>query len=423
MARRSGWRTTSKDLQDMKQALSDAELAVGVATESMVEDYAFDRDVVEGLMPHVPDIDVSSVDSLHDEFQTRADFDRMKRYLGRISRASEEKPRRGAVQFTEDGGNLTTFHMDEDGNITESAFMRSEQRLQQANRNRRSIAELERKGVSMEQVPVMDLDEDGNYKPRRDEWGHVVKVWQPSTPKNQQMYQDIVDRQSELAVITPDKAVGGTVEVFGDMVPVTQRTLHRMTPKAMAESNLVDERTALRTENYFYNYQAIVETTLPDEIAGEFARYVNAVLKLPPAEQAAIYELISEYGEDAASIEYLYLDQSGIVPVKIQRIMSFWRTRIAPKVGVEVPDDAPELGELTEMLESAGYAPNSGQNIMGEYAKRRAAGMASIASFDSIRASLGIVSVPIPKDTGRDNKPLPKGRSKRRYRRDRRRRR
>ena len=406
MARRSGWRTTMRDVQEFNRLMDDAENAVRKATDSMVEDYGFDQETVESLMPYIPQVSAATTDMLHDEFQTRADFERTKRYLGRIIRASGERPRRGAAQFTEDGGNLTTFHLDDDGNIVESAFMRSEQRLQQANRNRRSIAELERKGVSMEQVPVMDLDEDGNYKPRRDEGGHIVKVWQPSTPKNQQMYQDIVDRQSELAVITPDKAVGGTVEVFGDMVPVTQRTLHRMTPKAMAESNLVDERTVMRTENYFYNYQAIVETTLPDEIAGELGRYINGVLDLPPAEQAAIYDLINDYGEDAASIEYLYLDQSGVVPVKVQRIMTFWRTQIAPKIDVDVPEDAPELGALTEMLESAGYTPSSGQNIMGEYAKRRAEGTAAVATFDTIRSSLGLVqqSVRVKRDESKPKK-------------------
>lgn len=402
-----------RDVQEMNRLLVNAESAVHRATDAMVESYGFDIEMVEDLMPYIPDINAATRESLNREFQTRADFDRMKRYLSRIDRESKAKPRRGTAQFTEEGGNLTAFHMSPTGDLEESAFMRSEQRLQQRNRNRRSIAELERKGVSMEQVPVLDLDADGNYKPRRDEWGHVVKVWQPSTPKNQQMYQDIVDRQSELAIVTPDSAVGGMVEVFGDVVPVTQRTRHRMNPRTMAESNLVDERTALRTEGYFYNYQAIVETTLPDEIAGELARYVNGVLELPPAQQAEVYDLISSYGEDAATIEYLYLDRAGTVPAKVQRILTFWRDRIAPLIDVDVPEDAPELGELTNMLESAGYAPNSGQNIMGEYARRRAEGTAVSATFDSIRASLGIVNVQQLSIDGGKRKRKRKGKGKR----------
>lgn len=406
MARYKDWKTSFNDLQEFNRLLVDAETEVKKARTSLIEDVGFSEDMADSLLPEIRWFDSATTTQLHDEFATRADFDRYKRYLRRIVRAGKAKPRRGTTNITPDNpSNLTSFYIDEDGFLDESAFMRSEQKLQIANRNRAARETLKSKGVDMVRKDVVNLNQEtGNYEPVRDEWGHIVTTWVPATPNNQDRYLDEIERDASLSIVQPDEAVGGYVDMYGDIVPVTQIKKHRMSVHALAESQEVDARTAARTDLYFSNYEAIVETTLPDAISDELSGYIEKVQELPPAEKASIYEYINENGEDAGSIEFLYLDTSGQLPQKIQKIVSFWRREIAPKLDVDIPKGEPQIATIHEQLEDSGYIVNSGQSIYGEYQRRREKGTATHATLESMSKVFGTVKAKPKKGSKRGKK-------------------
>lgn len=402
MARYRGWRTSDKDVKEFNDLLDEANTAITESIENMEKAFAANnlrqsQSFYDSVMPEIRTFRASTPEELHGEFLTRDDFNRYKRYLQRIVRASKAKPRKGTQSLTseEDANQLTSFYLDENGFVEETAFMRSEQRLNISNRNKTAVETLKQRGIDMVQKNVvMKNPETGEFEPVTDEWRHPVRVWVPSSPNNQEEYLAEIEKDPSLAIIKPDEAVGGVIDWFGDLVPVTQEKKHRMSPKALAEAQEVDARTANRTDLYFSNYEAIVATTLPDEIADELSDYIDAVQDLPPAEKAAIYEEINANGDDAGSIEYLYLDTSGTMVQKINNIVTFWRTRIAPKLDVEVPQGLPKQSWVKQQLRDSGYILNSGQSVYGEYQKRRAEGTAYYATLESMSNIFGTVKAP-----------------------------
>lgn len=418
MPRYRGWRTSDKDVKEFNDLLLDANTAISEAIESMEKSFAENnltqtQSFYDSAMPEVRDFHVSTPEQLHDEFLTRDDFNRYKRYLGRIVRASKAKPRKGTQSLTseEDANQLTSFYLDENGFVEESAFMRSEQRLNISNRNRAAVETLQQRGIDMVQKNVvMKNPETGEFEPVTDEWRHPVRVWVPSTPNNQEEYLAEIEKDPSLAIIKPDEAVGGVIDWFGDLVPVTQEKKHRMSPKALAEAQEVDARTANRTDLYFSNYEAIVITTLPTALADEISDYIDAVQELPPPQKQAVYEALNE-SDDAGSIEYLYLDKSGTMIQKVNNILTFWRREI-PKwkkekgieLNVEVPKGNPKQSFVKQQLRDSGYTLNSGQNVYDEYQIRREEGTAMYATLESMSGLFGIVNAPQKKRRKRGKK-------------------
>ena len=399
MARYRGWKPKKKDVEEFNKALADAQYAIDTSA-NVLSVIGFQSETIESVLPVVRTSGVDTPEELHDEFLTRDDFNRYKRYLGRISRAFKSDVRKGTVPIVKESttNQLLSFYVDENGAPEESAFMRSEQRLNISNRNRDAVKILQSRGIEMAQKNVVVKNaETGEFETVTDEWRHPIKVWVPASPNNETQYLEEIEKDPSLAIITPDEAVGGVIDWFGDMVPVTQEKKHRVSPKALAQSHEVDARTANRTDLYFSNYEAIVSTTLPDEIADELSDYITAVQDLPPAEKAAIYEEINAHGDDAGSIEYLYLDTSGTMVQKINNILTFWRRRIAPKLDVEVPDGLPKQSWVKQQLRNSGYIINSGQSIYGEYQKRRAEGTAYYATLESMSNIFGVVKAPAKK--------------------------
>lgn len=387
MARYKGWKTTMKDVREFNRLLVGAEGAVNEARNEMMDSLGMAADIVDELLPTIPDFNSANASMLHDEFINRADFDRTKRYLGRIIRASEAKPRRGTVPIVPDVANqLTSFYIDDDGIPSESAFMRSEAKLFKTNQNRTSLRRLKERGVEMERKKVLEYDhETGEYVEARDEWGKPVFTWQPATPANRDAYYDAIERDSSLMIEQPDEATGGYVNIYGDIIPVTQARRHRISPKTIAESQMVDAQTDSRTSLYFNNYQAIVDTTLPEGIANEFDGYIDRINELSPVERAKVYDYIDTNGEDAATIEYLYLDSGSSLPAKVQRILTFWREKIAPMIDMDTPEDDTSVDGIASMMEQSGYVYGSGQNIYGEYQARKQSGDALHATLESMR--------------------------------------
>lgn len=400
MARYKGWKPKKKDVEEFNKALEEAQQAID-ASANVLSVIGFQRGTIASVLPVVRTSGVDSPEELHDEFLTRDDFNRYKRYLGRISRAYEADVRKGTVPIVKESttNQLLSFYVDENGVPEESAFMRSEQRLNITNRNKEAVKVLESRGIEMTQKEVLVKNkETGELEPLTDEWRHRVKMWVPATPANEERYLEEIEKDASLAIIKPDAVANEELEIgidwFGDLVPVKQEKKHRMSPKALAEAQEVDARTANRTDLYFSNYEAIVATTLPDEIADELSDYIDAVQDLPPAEKAAIYEEINANGDDAGSIEYLYLDTSGTMVQKVNNIVTFWRTRIAPKLDVEVPQGLPKQSWVRQQLRDSGYILNSGQSVYGEYQKRRAEGTAYYATLESMSNIFGAVKAP-----------------------------
>lgn len=366
----------------------EAEGYVNEARNELVDTVGMDYETADDLLPSIPDVNAATTTSLHDSFVNRNDFDRTKRYLGRIIRAGEAKPRRGTIPIVPDVANqLTSFYV-EDGMPLESAFMRSETKLMKTNLNRTSLRRLKERGIQMERKKVLDYDHElGEYVEVRDEWGKPVYTWQPATPANRDAYYDAIERDITLMVEIPSEATGGYVDMYGDLVPVTQARSHRISPKTIAESQMIDAKTDNRTSLYFNNYQAIVDTTLPESIASEFDQYIDKINELSPVERARVYDYIDTNGEDAATIEYLYLDTGSSLPSKVQRILDFWRDEIAPMIGERPPEERADVDGIASMMEESGYVYGSGQNIYGEYQARKQSGDALHATLESLRAA------------------------------------
>lgn len=383
---------TERDLREINELMRDASRAVGEAYDELTETVGLDPSVAYELLPDVPLVANASVELLQHEFATRSDFDSMKSYLRRIVRASRAKPRRGTVNITPDlPNNLTSFYIDDEGSITESAFMRSEQRLIDRRHNEDAMRRLRSRGITFELKPVYESDAIGE-SPVRDEWGHPVRVYVPTTPNMRRDYQEAIQENQSLAIIQPEDASDAYVDMWGDAVSVGRIATHRMSPKRMAESQLTDEMADLTTRAYFHNYRDIVDTTMPDAIANEIGGYIDAIDQMGPTERAAIYDYIDASEDDAGTIEYLYLDASQPLPKKVQYIVSFWRTQIAPKLGVEVAPDAVSLDavQLEQTMEESGYATGGAQSVYGEYRRRKNEGTATSTTFDNLRAAMGI---------------------------------
>ena len=364
------WRTTFKDVQEINRLLSEAGTHVDKAFISLTEDAGLPQDIASGLLPEMAWYDTASVDSLHDSFATRADFEREKSRLKRIIAAGEGKPRKGVVSIAPDNANqLTSFFVDDNNEIIGSQWERKELNLITRMENQRRVRRLEEQGVRMQRLEL--LDSEG--KPMYDMDRHRMYVLVPETPSQMQRYRDIISSHPDRAVMNvnvPDNAV---VSLWGDDVPVKSITRHKMTPKAMARSVEVDRRAFESLGAYFDNYRAIIDTTMPTRISDELDKYIDRIGDLPPQEQARIYDHISEYGNEVGTIEYLYYDSALGLPAKMLAIINFWRSEIAPELGVKEWRHQPqaEAPMIDAALEEFGYSEGGFYPIFAEFNRRR----------------------------------------------------
>lgn len=369
MARYSDWRVTLKDVVDINRLLNDATNAVQEAFFSLTEDVGLDQETAASLLPEIGYYDTASKEQLHDQFVNRADFNREKSRLRRIIKAAEGKPRKGTISVAPDNANqLTSFYMDEYGNLSESQYARSEGRFIQSQQNRRNLEYLKRRGIEMVRAEVRD-PVTGRYI--YDESRHKVTVLVPKTPSMLEQYRDIVSEQPQRAVAKTDVPETAVIDMWGDEVPVMGIERHRMSMSAMRRAVEVDARTAKMTETYFDNYRTLVDTTMPTSISDEIDMYIERIQRLPMQEQAAMYEFINDNGDDAGTIEYLYWDTAQALPQKMANIINFWRRTVAPALDMEVKD-AIEVTDVSTELEDFGYKLGGMYPIFAEYQRRRA---------------------------------------------------
>lgn len=388
MSRYKSWRPRFADVVEVNHLQEDAEEARYEAYRALTEDVGFDATIADSLLPEMPRVELVNVNSLRESFMTRADFNSYKSYLRRLIKASETKPRRGTLNIAPDyPNNLVSFYLDEDGQLSESAFMRSERRRIDQRMNREAKRRLGAMGIEFERKEVFGE----NDVPLTDEWGHRITIDVPRTPNMRRMYLEAIQEHQNLAIIQPDDAEGGRIDLWGDMVEVGKVGTHRMSPSAMAKAQLYDEQSYLATLNYFGNYQAIVTDTLPDSIAQEISGYIDRIADMSPAEQAAMYEFVADGPDDAGTIEYLYLDRSTTLPAKVQRIVTFWRDKVAPRLGIDVSKKSViSLEDVPEEVERE-FAGGP-QAIYDEYQRRKMAGEQHTVTFDMLSRLIGVLN-------------------------------
>ena len=369
MARYKSWKPTMSDLREINTLLSDAENEVRKAFISLTEDVGLEQETASELLPVIGYYDTATLGHLQETFTTRADFNREKSRLRRIIKAGEGKPRKGTVSIAPDNpSQLTSFYIDEYGNPVMSQYAKREESLIRSQENRRNMANLAKRGIEFVRKEVRDKL---TGKTLYDENRHKITVMVPETPSMMEKYREVIQAQPERAVSKPDVPATAVIDLWGDETPVIGVETHHMSMKAMAKAVEVDARTARRSQLYFDNYQMLVDTTMPTSISDELDRYVGKVRAMSPQQQADIYDFIQDNGDDAGTLEYLYWDTSSSLPSKMQSIINFWRTKVAPMIGMDAQDEM-ELTEVEQDLGSFGYESNGLYPIFAEYQRRRA---------------------------------------------------
>lgn len=344
--------------------------------------------VADRILPHIPDVGVDIGEWLSSNVLTRADYNRQLKYLERIDKASREREPRDTRQASY-FGTLTAVAYDEETGEYEGAFLRKERAMRKSRERSRVEKALERRGIKTMRVPVLAPDPNtGEMKRVYDRNRHLVTVTVPATPENRERYREAIVKNQALELPTPDVPDGAHAEVFGDMVPVKRATRHVTTPESIMKGLSEDAESDMRTRGYFYNYGAIVDTTLPQQVSDEINDYVDKINSLSPSKRAEVYEYIDSSPEDVGSIEYLYLDRSGTTLSKVSGVLKFWRYKIAPMIGAKIPKDAVGVSELETSLEEKGFKGGGAQTVYDEYQRAKRSGESVSFTFDDIKEIL-----------------------------------
>lgn len=387
MARFSAFTPRQSDVSKFRRVWSRTNTLLEDARESLAS-RNLPESAIDSIVPYIRNVDVGGLDveQLKQMFYTRDDFNRSIRYMERILRESKKEAVKDSVQMGY-YGNITAMRPD----TMEGVFVEAERRREDQKEQRMALSRLQNfYGVEMEKVPVLKVNpKTGEIVQAYTRSRHKLYTYVPKTPSMRELYAEAINRDSTLSIQQPEEAPEESyVEVFGEVVPTKKAYRHVMTPREVMERvTMVDERSDMRTLNYFENYDAIVSTVLPDEFANEISGYVSAIEDLSPSERAGIYDFISENSDDAGTIEYLYLDMSGTLHAKVQRVMNFWRERVAPRIGAKVPEDAmsTSIDDIADTMNRVGLYGH-GQQVYDEYQRRKAAGEAFSVTFEDLKS-------------------------------------
>lgn len=367
-------------------------------TKTLLEDAAESMessgygDFINKVLPILVPMDSFTTGELKSQFITRKDFNAQIRYMESIQKAAREEPYKGTAELGY-YGNLTAVRYDKDGTNIEGAFLSHARKVQVANERRATLKRIKEAGVEVEKVHVSIVDEDtGEIRPMYDEHRHKVYTYVPKTPENARKLDELTFRSPDYDIPQPDIPEEGVIFHLGDFVPVRKRRASKSTPEQVLRGTRRDTMDDYRLMNYFNNYESIVSVTMPDSVKREIGCYINAIMDASPAKRNEIYRFIADNGDDAATLEYLYVDMASPLPQKVQRIMDFWRNEVVPKIGDrELERYARDkkkvsldtyVGELEEM----GYKP--GMSVLDEYRRRKEEGQTISVDFDTIRRAL-----------------------------------
>lgn len=386
MARFSYFTPRQTDVDKFRRVWSRTNTLLEDALESVKSRNDIPDSAISDILPTIDNVsNIGSLDTerLSQMFATRDDFNRSIRYMERILRESKKEPYKGTVQLGY-YGNVTAIRPD----TMEGVFVERERRQFERSQQQAALKRLQDRGIEMEKVPVLRVNpKTGEIVQAYTRSRHKIYTYVPKTPSMRELYAEAINRDSTLSIQQPEEEPDESyVEVFGEVVPTKKAYRHVMTPREVMERvTMVDERSDMRTLNYFENYDAIVATVLPDELANEISGYVNAIENLSHAERAGIYDFISSNSDDAGTIEYLYLDMSGTLHAKVQRVLNFWREEVAPRIGVDVPDDAVRVDDIADRMNRVGLFAH-GQQVYDEYQRKKAAGESLAVTFDDLKS-------------------------------------
>lgn len=341
-------------LLEMFTAITEASDAVDAAARAIAIQTGDNVQLVRKseLVPEVPE--VPKVLNDIPSFETRADYQREVRRLNRITREGKKGALSEVVAMTGNDG--------EEGLTTK--YMVKENNLQQSQARQRAERELMKRGINYERVPVKKYDAKGNEV---FVWqgGHKVYETVGLTPSDEREIQKLRDR----GVITPPTMLRSTsvredekpfIERFGEQVGVTP-TSYMRTPEQLVKGVQPDRVGRGRLNNYFDQYQNVLDVATPDN---PYSREIVDIIsklkeKLTQQELEQIYyEIDTDPEMEAGSIEYMYSDVTSPLMPRLQRARDAWE-RIADRHGIEY--ERAEVDDIPMLNGAMDYAPISEQ--------------------------------------------------------------
>ena len=385
MATSYGWKPSRKDVDEFRHNYVRAETILEDAAESMTS--MGNAELIDAILPVLPDVDDFTTDTLGVMFASRDDFNRNLRYLKAIQRESKKKEYQNTAQLGY-YGNLTAARYDENGMITEGAFVGHQKKLQDVAEKRRTKKRLEKLGVETKDEVLTYLDpETGAFETVYDENRHPIKVTVPATPQARELYKELINKDASLSLDNFIPEDDMYVDMYGDMVEVKKATRHVASPESVAKGLFVDTTSDYRTLNYFENYADIMQTVVPGQYSDEIRYYVDAIEQMSPAERARVYDVIEHSTEDAGSLEYLYRSIGESLNRKLHSIIHYWRNEVKPLLHVDDYERAAEsvtLQSITRTLENEGISTTDSTFVMDEYQRRKKEGKNLNTTFDDI---------------------------------------
>ncbi len=367
MASYKSWLPKDKDVRELSSLVNDAMSEINKAFRSLTRS-GLSQETASQMLPELGGYDISSRETLREEFVSRADFNREKSRLRRIIKAGQSQPRKNTVSFgDEERSQLTAFFVDDSGNPIQSQYARREESYVRTQQNRRNLADLAKRGIEFERKVVTN---PSTGKAMYNDSRHKVTVLVPKTPSMAERYREVIQTQPSKAVTNTNVPEGGVIDLWGDVVPAPEVEKRHMSMETLRKATEVDARMERQTSTYFDNYRTLIDTTMPTGISDEIDKYIDEIQALPPSRRQEMYEFITDNEDDAGTIEYLYWDTTQSLPAKMQAIVNFWRNQVGQKLGYEETDDM-ELVEVSEQLEDFGYEIGGLYPIFAEFQRRR----------------------------------------------------
>ena len=338
-----GWKPTAKDLDVFRDSFEFAFNVLSRARTAMSEELGYTDRQVEEALPMIGDEAVGDdLESLHNTFANRAEFDREVSYLKRIADSESAKVGTKYKPMTyEAQGSLTAGRVDATGRVV-TQFMERERSLARRRANDAALRLAREAGIEMERVPV--LDAEGNQI--RDEWRHKLYTYVPKTPENERELRNLEDKNPAAQYIPPEAASGQYVVKFGDLVRLGEVRERKMNPRRVYESLHADRMNDLKNRLYFANYQNIVQQTLAGDLGDEISGYIDRIQRLDYPRRYQIYRMIERSNAEYAQLDFVYHDTMSPTNVKIARMVDYWRNEVMPKVNDMLGEEGTPTGTL-----------------------------------------------------------------------------
>lgn len=332
-------------------ATADAQNAVDMAAReiaSLTGDNPFVIKNDTDLLPQVNDVGERA-----SEFVSRNDFDREIRRLNRITRKGEQGKLSQLVEVGTDEPSMTTKYMVEENTLQQS---RSRQAFER---------ELSKRGIGYERVPVMKADKDTGEITYVWQGGHKVYETVGKTPSDEREIQKLRDRG---VVNTPTMLRAESVkennypfvERFGETQEI-HPTSYIRTPEQLVKGVQADRIGRGRLNNYFDQYQNVLEVAVPDNPYSKEIVDIIAKMKeeLPPEELEQIYyEIDTDPEMEAGSIEYMYSDAASPLMPRLKKSKEAWE-KLADRHGIDY--ESADIDDVPELNGAMDYAPISEQ--------------------------------------------------------------